>query len=147
MADNPHPKDNPPVLGDEVITYNGGATSADSFGQKPTLQAVGLALRTADGVAIDVNSANPVYTEEGATYGYLAGTAAGTVDVPAAARLKRVSVLANATSATTVTIGGGSTITIPAGGSFDEQIPGLAIGADVVIGGGTPQAYYVSWVT
>jgi hypothetical protein len=45
-----------------------------------------------------------------------------------------------------VTIGTGDTITIPAGGSFDEQIPGQATaGADVVIGG-TVSTYYVAWV-
>jgi hypothetical protein len=84
---------------------------------------------------------------EGGTYGYAAGTAAGTVDVPTGARVKRVSVLAGSGGSATVTIAGGNTITIPASGSFDEQIPGQATaGADVVIGG-TVASYYVSWVS
>lgn len=80
------------------------------------------------------------------TYGYDAGTSTGTVDVPTGARLKRVSVLAGSGASATVTIGGGDTITVIAGGSFDEQIAGDATGADVVIGG-TIQSYYVAWVT
>lgn len=79
------------------------------------------------------------------TYGYAAGTAAGTVDVPVDAQVKRVSVIAGSGGTATVTIAGGATITIPAGGSFDEQIPGdTAAGADVVIGG-TVASYYVGW--
>lgn len=85
-------------------------------------------------------------TESGA-YDYRSGTAAAIVDVPAGARVKRVSVLAGDSGSVTVAIAGGATITIPAGGSFDEQIPGLALaGGDVVIGG-TVATYYVSWVT
>jgi hypothetical protein len=84
------------------------------------------------------------------TYAYAAGTAAGNVDVPTGARLKRVSVIAGATVAATVTILGGNTITVPAGGAFDDQIPGDATGtsstSEVVIGG-TVQSYYVAWVT
>jgi hypothetical protein len=80
-------------------------------------------------------------------YGYASGTAAATVDVPAGARVKRVSVIAGSGGTATVTIAGGATITIPAGGSFDEQIPGDAtVGADVVIGG-TVTSYYVGWVS
>jgi hypothetical protein len=80
------------------------------------------------------------------TYAYAAGTAASTIDVPAGGRVKRVSVIAGASASATVTIAGGATITIPAGGSFDEQIPGDATtGGDVVIGG-TVQAFYVAWV-
>lgn len=85
-----------------------------------------------------------VKTRQSGTYAYVAGVAAVTVDVPGSARLTRVSVLAGAAVAT-VTIGGGSTITIPAGGSFDEQIPGEALGADVVIAGSI-SSYYVAWV-
>lgn len=86
-------------------------------------------------------------TREVGTYGYAAGTSATTVDVPAGARAKRVSVLAGSGGSATVTIAGGNTITIPASGSFDEQIPGLATaGGDVVIGG-TVASYYVSWVS
>jgi hypothetical protein len=98
----------------------------------------------ADGIYHDVSAADPLPVRDPGTYGYAAGTAAGTVDVPALARLKRVAVLAGATVAATITIGGGNTITVPAGTAFDEQIPGAAIGADVVIGG-TVQAFYVSW--
>jgi hypothetical protein len=80
------------------------------------------------------------------TFAYASGTATGTVDVPAGARLKRVSVVAGASAGATVTIAGGSTITIPAGASFDEEIAGdVTAGGDVVIGG-TVQSYYVSWV-
>jgi hypothetical protein len=96
------------------------------------------------GTAADASTANPVPVAEGMTYAYAAGTTAGTVDVPSAALLRRVSVIAGG-SAATVTIGGGATITIPAGGVFDEQIPGRAVGTDVVIGGSVV-SYYVSWV-
>lgn len=92
----------------------------------------------------DVSRLNPLPVEEGRVYAYDAGTATGTVDVPAAALLRRVTVMAGVSVGATVTIGGGDTITIPAGGAFDEQIPGRAVGADVVIGG-TIQAYYVAW--
>lgn len=79
-------------------------------------------------------------------FAYAAGTAAGTVDVPAGARVKRVSVLAGSGGTATITIAGGATITIPAGGSFDEQVPGDAtLGGDIVIGG-TVSSYYVAWV-
>lgn len=84
-------------------------------------------------------------TREAGTYAYQAGTAAATVDVPTAARLTRVSVLAGAGGAATVTIGAGNTITIPAGGAFDEKIAGAATNADVVIAG-TVASYYVAWV-
>lgn len=78
------------------------------------------------------------------TYHYASNTVAGTVDVPATGRLTRVSVLAGVSVGATVTIGGGNTITIPAGSGFDEVIPGTALGADVVIAG-TVQTYYVAW--
>lgn len=80
------------------------------------------------------------------TFGYAAGTVAGTADVPAAARLRSVKVTAAGTAAT-VTIAGGATITVPASATFAEQIVGdVAAGADVVIGG-TPAAWFVSWMT
>lgn len=101
----------------------------------------------ADGAATDASSTNPVPVREPGTFAYAAGTTTGTIDVPTTARLKTVSVLANATSATTVTIGGGATITIPAGGSLDDEIKGDAINADVVIAGGAPQSYYITWIT
>lgn len=82
------------------------------------------------------------------TFGYAAGTTATTVDVPSGARVKRVSVIpASSGGAATVTIAGGSTITIPAGSGFDEQIAGdVTAGGDVVIGGNVA-SYYVSWVS
>ncbi len=80
------------------------------------------------------------------TFAYAAGTSAGTVDVPSGARVRRVSVVSGAGTAT-VTIAGGATITIPQGTAFDEQIVGdVTTGGDVVIGG-TVAAYYVSWTT
>lgn len=102
----------------------------------------------ADGQAsmVSTTSPFPVTAVESGTYAYAAGTGDATVDIPAGGRVRRVSVVANAASATTVTIAGGNTITIPAGGAFDEQIPGQAtLGGDVVIGGGDSQSYYVSW--
>lgn len=80
------------------------------------------------------------------TFGYAAGTAAGTVDVPAGARLRSVRVTATGTAAT-IAIAGGATITVPANATFAEQVVGdVPAGADVVIGG-TPAAYFVSWMT
>jgi hypothetical protein len=92
-----------------------------------------------------VHVGNPLPTQEGGTYGYAAGTSAVSVDVPTGARLQRVSVIAASGAAATITIGGGPPITVPANGSFDEVIPGQAIGADVVFGGSL-QSYYVAWV-
>lgn len=81
------------------------------------------------------------------TYGYLSGTTGTTVDVPAGARVKRVSVVASSAGTATVTIAGGSTITIPASAGFDEQIPGDGtLGGDVVIGGNVA-SFYVAWTT
>ncbi len=78
------------------------------------------------------------------TYVYAAGTAAGTASVPGDGRARRVLVLADSGGAT-ITIAGGATITLPAGGFFDEQIPGNApLGGDVVIGG-DPATWYVAW--
>lgn len=96
------------------------------------------------GAPAPVSPTNPMHVREPGTYAYRAGNAATTVDVPAQARLKRVSVVAGVSVAATITIGGGETITVPAGMAFDEILPGAAIGADVVIGG-TVQAFYVSW--
>lgn len=96
------------------------------------------------GTPVDSTHPLPVVDRDG-TFGYAAGVVAGTVDVPSLARLKRVTVLAGVSAAATITIGGGATITVPPGCSFDENIPGDAVGADVVIGG-TVQTYYVSWV-
>lgn len=80
------------------------------------------------------------------TFGYAAGTAAATVDVPAGARLKHVYVLAGG-GAATVAIAGGATITVPTTQPLNLPIAGdVAAGADVVIGG-TPASYVVSWMT
>ncbi len=77
------------------------------------------------------------------TFGYAAGTAAATVDVPASARLKSVRVV----GAATVVIAGGNTITVPASTTFAVDVVGdVAAGADVVIGG-TPASYFVSWMS
>lgn len=81
------------------------------------------------------------------TYGYAAGVAAATVDVPAGARVRRVWVVAGTGDTATITIAGGATITVPGGTTFDEALPGdTTAGADVVIGG-TLDAYYVAWTT
>lgn len=124
---------------DDLTTLNGAPTDVHAQRVK--------AVFGSDGDAQDVDATHPLpVTTAAGTYGYAAGTAAGTVDVPAGARVKRVSVIAGSGGAATVTIAGGATITIPAGGSFDEQIPGdTAAGADVVIGG-TVSSYYVGWV-
>ncbi len=82
---------------------------------------------------------------EGGTYDYAAGTTAGTVTVPATARLCRVAVVAGDSVGCTIVIGGGDTITLDAGEAFDETIPGVALGANVVIAG-TVKHYYVAWV-
>ena len=77
------------------------------------------------------------------TFGYKAGTAAATVDVPAGARLKAVRVV----GAATVVIAGGDTITVPAATTFATDVVGdVPAGADVVIGG-TPAMYFVSWMS
>jgi len=79
-------------------------------------------------------------------FGYAAGTAAATVDVPAAARVRHVHVVAGAAPAT-VTIAGGATITVPTATVFDLPVPGdVALGADVVIGG-IVASYVVAWVS
>jgi hypothetical protein len=128
MADNTKAKDNLPVLSDEIATFS-GAEIEPAHAQRIKLVA------GADGAAYDLEG----------VYAYAAGTAPATVDLPATARLKRVSVIAGSGGAATVTIGGGATITIPSDGSFDELIPGVAVGADVVLGGDV-DSYYVSWV-
>jgi hypothetical protein len=128
---------------EEISTLNGAAVTPQQA------QRILLALRTADGTALDVGAASPFPVKDAGTYGYAAGAAAATVDVPTGARIKRVSVIAGASVAATVTILGGATITIPAGGGFDEQLPGDAIatsGTSEVVIGGTAQAYYVGWV-
>jgi hypothetical protein len=116
--------------------------ATDDCGANGHVQIVKLAVST-DGTA----TALPLETLLAhGTYGYASGVVAGTVDVPAGARVKRVSVLAGG-GAATITIAGGATITVPAGTSFDEQIAGDAtLGGDVVIGG-MVSTYYVSWTS
>lgn len=79
-------------------------------------------------------------------FSYASGTAGTTVDVPTGAQLRKVTVAASAAGAATITIGGGATITVPAGETFDEQIVGIALGADAVIGGSV-SSYYVAWTS
>lgn len=77
------------------------------------------------------------------TFGYAAGTAAATVDVPAGSQLRAVRVV----GAATVVIAGGASITVPVSTTFEVDVVGdVAAGADVVIGG-TPAAYFVSWMS
>lgn len=133
MADNP--------------TVNGVPVAGDDVGGGIIVQRIKLNIGPdgTGGSATDVHSGLPLPVAEGLTYAYDAGVDAATVDVPAAALLRRVAVLAGASGVATITIGAGDTITIPASGTFDEQIPGRAVGADVVIGGDV-EAYYVAWV-
>lgn len=145
MGDNPHARDNPPVLGDEIGLFNGSPTEADQFGQRPINQAIGLTISKGDGIAAWVGDADPVPTREAGTYGYAAGTIAATVDIPADGRLQRVFVIATENGPASVRVGSGDIITVPADAAFDEQIPGSAVGTDVTIGGNV-LAYYVSWV-
>lgn len=102
---------------------------------------------TVDGLR--VNSTNPLPVQDAALVrgasDYQAGTAAATVDLPSNATLAYVSVQAGVGGAATITIGGGDTITVPAGGAFDRVIPGQTLGLDVVIAG-TVASYYVDWV-
>jgi hypothetical protein len=94
-------------------------------------------------------SSGVLKTKDTGTYGYAAGSAAASVDVPTGARIKRVSVVAGTAVNATVSILGGATITVLAGGGFDEQLPGDALATsstnEIVIGG-TVQSYYVAWV-
>jgi hypothetical protein len=80
------------------------------------------------------------------TFAYATGTTAATVDVPAGARARLVSVIAGG-GAATIAIAGGAAISVPAGAALDVPITGdVATGADVVIGG-TPASYVVTWTT
>lgn len=92
-------------------------------------------------------AANPLVVDRNSgTFAYAAGTATGTVDVPTAAKLREVSIIAGASASATVTIGGGATITIPVGAAFSSTTFAATTGQDVVIGG-TIQSYFVSWTT
>jgi hypothetical protein len=121
-------------------------TLAATLAAVDTLEALIGALTTklTDGSA-RVGGTSLVDTATG-TFAYAAGTAAGTVDVPAGAKLREVTVLAGASVGATVTIGGGNTITVVAGGAFTATHFGATVNLDVVIGG-TVQAYYVGWTT
>jgi len=133
----------PSVAGDAVSVAMDAITTAE--GEDVLVQRMKL-VQGAPGAGVDVSQGAPLWvlTRQAGTYAYAAGAAPATVDVPGAARLTRVAVVAGAAAAT-VTIGGGATITIAANGAFDEQIPGEALGADVVIAGSVA-AYYVAWV-
>jgi hypothetical protein len=144
MADNTLQTGLDNIATDELATLNGADVSAANPRIKAQRTKVVFG---SDGTATDVDATHPLPSGDARTYGYAAGVVAATVDVPAQAHVKRVSVIAGASAAATITIAGGQTITVPAGAAFDEQIPGEApAGADVVIGG-TVQSYYVSWVT
>lgn len=78
------------------------------------------------------------------TYGYKTGTSAGTVDVPTLARLSHVFVWSGSGGSTTITIGGGDTITLPASGTFALELDTDTQGQDVVIGGGVA-SYFVDY--
>jgi hypothetical protein len=112
------------------LTVSGAVTVSNEIEVKNDAGAP-LATRASDGV-----------------FGYATGTAAGNVDVPTGARIKRVSVVAGSGGAATVSILGGGAITVPASGGFDEQVAGDALGTsgatDVVVGG-TVASYYVAW--
>ena len=96
-------------------------------------------------VTPEEGSSFPVDSASG-TYAYAAGTSTTTVDVPAGAKLREVSVVAGSAAAATITIGGGATITVPAGGAVTLTKFGATVNLDVVIGG-TIQTYYVGWTT
>jgi hypothetical protein len=139
-------KKDPTVTGDVGPEYPEGTHPARPPSEV-TDSAVNREYRTLAGRLPSALVKAALATTDAGTYGYAAGTAAATVDVPAGASVKRVTVLAGSGGSATITIAGGNTITIPASGSFDEQIPGVATaGADVVIGG-TVASYYVSWVS
>jgi hypothetical protein len=100
-------------------------------------------------VSNDVGNAVPV-KEAAGTFGYAAGTAGTTVDVPAGARVTYVSVLSADNASITVQIGTGDVITVPAlgvgfRGTIDVPVRGdTTLGSDVTIGG-TPATWFVSW--
>ena len=106
-------------------------------------QAVVVGIDGSDSV-VPADATHGLRTADGGTYGYDAGTSAGTVQVPSGARLRRVSVLPSEGEAATVTIGGGDTITIPVGGYLEEDIPGACVAPAVVIAGSI-DSYYVAW--
>lgn len=96
-------------------------------------------------LALDTSIQQLVDLLQGGAFGYEAGTAPATIDVPAGAVVKSISVVAAADGVATVVIAGGDTITILEGGGFDERVVGnVGDGADVVIGGAVA-SYYVSW--
>ena len=118
---------------------------AKSGGTVSTYTVIGTV--DANGKAQAVSGSIPLSVDRAVgTFAYSAGTNTTTVDVPAGAKLRRVSVIAGSAASATVTIGGGDTITIPAGGVFDEDSFGATLNLDVVIGG-TIQSRYVSWTT
>lgn len=78
-------------------------------------------------------------------YGYVPGTTAGTVTVPANVNQLGVDVLANSGGAATVVIGGGGTITVPASTPWTRSIHTPGDGTAVVIGGSVA-SWVVDWV-
>ena len=138
-------------LAHERVTVAGDSSASADGGSLPSTTMVVAGYDGSNVQVVKTDSDGVVQVDvlslESGTYAYQAGTGDATVDVPAGARLRRVMVVANASSDTTVTIGGGNTITVLAGGHFDEQIAGDAVGSDVVIGGGDSRSYYVAWTT
>lgn len=85
-----------------------------------------------------------VSTVKHGNWAYAAGTSPGTVDVPANARLRSISIRTGSGQTCTFTIAGGNPITVPPSQTFELAVPGKALGADVVISGDLAN-YYVSW--
>src|SRR5258708_6103233 len=112
MTDTTKPKDNAPVLIEPVQFRDGVDITADAGATKASAQVFLQVRNPTDGHVETSAPADGVYDSR-------AGTTTATIDVPATGKLRRVTVVANASVPTTVTIGGGNAITIPAGGGFD----------------------------
>lgn len=121
------------------------ALNAPQAAARPDIQAVSLLYALLASATFPDGSPYVLPIASGGLYDYAAGDAPTTVDVPADARARRISVVAATDSPATITIAGGDVIPVPAGGAFDESLPGDApVGGDVVIGGQI-RAYYVAW--
>lgn len=81
----------------------------------------------------------------GGTYAYAAGTSAATVNVPANGRVQQVYAVSGSGGASTITIAGGDTITVPASTAFSTQITCDTDNQDVVFAGANLASYFVSW--
>lgn len=141
-----------PIPTPEYIVIGGKRLVCDTYvaddGQTYYVPTDKLAFGLNAGVTVDTATPLPTVSKPAGVFGYHAGAAAATIDVPTGARITRVSVLAGASAAATVQILGGDTITVVAGSAFDETISGDAlatVSTSEVIVGGTAQAYYVAW--